>query len=259
MKGRPVYSGTYASTSSRTTLQGQYDVIDYNTQPWFETEANNPAYQGYTNTVFPTTGLTLLNASYYDNYDFDNNGSNDFTYDNVHLSGLPTLATTSTRGLPTGGTKLLLGSTTWLKSVVFYDQYDRPIQTQSFNHLNSTTPDKNSIVYADLVHVAKTRSTHNGLSSVSVTQTYTYDNQWRTTAIQHQINSNASQTVATYEYNELGRLVDKKLHVNGSSYLQSIDFRYNIHGWLLAINNSQLEDGIDVVPDHFGMELFYNT
>lgn len=261
MKGRPVYSGTYASTSSRTTLQGQYNVIDYNTQPWFETEVNSPAYQGYSNTVFPTSGLTLLNASYYDNYDFDNNGSNDFTYDNVHLSGLPTLATTSTRGLPTGGTKLLLGSTTWLKSVVFYDQYDRPIQTQSFNHLNSTTPDKNSIVYADLVHVAKTRSTHNGLSSVSVTQTYTYDNQWRTTAIQHQINSNASQTLATYEYNELGRLVDKKLHVNGSNYLQSVDFRYNIRGWLASINNAQLLDPLasEPVMDYFGMEIYYNT
>jgi hypothetical protein len=200
IKGRPVYSGTYGSTSNRSTLQGQFDLIDYNTQPWYETEANNAAFQGYSNTVFPTSGLTLYNVSYYDNYDFDNNGADDFAYDNSHLTGLPALRSSSTRGLPTGGAKLLLGTTTWLKSVVFYDQNDRPVQTQNFNHLNNTTPDKNSIVYADLVHVAKTKSTHNGLSSLSVTQTYTYDNQWRTTAIEHQIDNNTPQTVATYEY-----------------------------------------------------------
>ena len=57
------------------------------------------------------------------------------------------------------------------------------------------------------------------------------------------------------EYNELGELVDKKLHNadGGTSYLQTVDYRYNIRGWLTSINNSQLEG-----DDLFGMELLYD-
>jgi RHS repeat-associated protein len=67
--------------------------------------------------------------------------------------------------------------------------------------------------------------------------------------------------LSKYEYNELGQLVDKKLHNTGSSdFVQSVDFRYTIRGWLRAINNSRLtSDGDnDETDDFFGMELIYN-
>ncbi len=335
LNDRPVYNGTYASTESRATLQAQLNAIDYANQPWYETEVNNATYLGYSNTAFPTVGLTLLAANYYDNYDFDNNGVDDFTYSNSHLTGLPAAALTATRLLPTGSTKLLLGTTTWLRSAVFYDSYDRTIQTQSFNHLNTATPDISSILYADLVHVSKTKQTHNGPSVVNVTQTIVYDNQWRTHSIIHQINNNAPQVLANYRYNALGKLIEKNLYcsncrgdVDGqagkpgtvysdaithsvynasepeliaktsvtltpgfevlqgnvlsartgiseadykaqvnsttASFIQSVDYRYNIRGWLVEINNAQLMDfamidGIEQVTDYFGMELFYNN
>jgi hypothetical protein len=66
------------------------------------------------------------------------------------------------------------------------------------------------------------------------------------------------------EYNELGQLVDKKLHSadNGASYKQSVDYRYNIRGWLTSMNNSKLEsNGVnnDDINDFFGMELAYEA
>jgi len=70
--------------------------------------------------------------------------------------------------------------------------------------------------------------------------------------------------LASYQYNELGQLVDKKLHsTDGSNFLQSVDFRYSIRGWLTSINNSMLtsDNGAtnDESNDYFGMELLYNN
>ena len=41
-----------------------------------------------------------------------------------------------------------------------------------------------------------------------------------------------------HDYNELGQLMLKKLHMaNDASYVQDIDYRYDIRGWLKSINN----------------------
>jgi RHS repeat-associated protein len=338
-KDRPVYAGFYASTSDRPTLQNLFDTTyDYtatgNTQPWFETRAANATYQGYSNTVFPTTGLTLLSVNYYDDYDFDYNGTPDYPYDNTHLANLPVAASTSTRGLPTGKKTLVMGSSNWLVNVVFYDNLDRPIQTQSNNHLNLAVQDKASIVYMpnDIsTHVQKIKSTHAGLTTVNIAQRYTYDNAWRTTAIFHTLDNNPEQLVARYNYNALGQLVSKKLHKTGGTtlggdtqvgqpgvlygsnlvansyngetaliatgsvtlkagfdatgpfraaigysqtdadaynntsetFMQVVDYRYHIRGWLKSINNAQLANDGGVTNadsnDYFGLELFYNT
>jgi RHS repeat-associated protein len=65
------------------------------------------------------------------------------------------------------------------------------------------------------------------------------------------------------DYNELGQLIDKKLHsASVTPFKQSVDYRYNIRGWLTSMNNSQLtNDGItnDDIGDYFGMNLGYNS
>jgi RHS repeat-associated protein len=264
-KNRPVYIGQMASASDRPTWQSQFDAINYGTQPYFETRAVNATYQGYTNNVSPTSGLTVLGAYYYDDYDFDNNGAADYTYDNTHLTGIPSSASTAIRGLPTGSKKLILGTTNWLVTAKFYDNLDRPLQTQSNNHLNLVVQDKTSVLYFanNLSNkVQKIKSTHTGTAVVTVTQRYTYDNGWRPTGVYHTINTNAEQQVAAYQYNALGQMVMKQLHNTGAAFMQNVDMRYNIRGWLTSINNAQLaNDGItnNDSNDYFGMELFYNT
>jgi RHS repeat-associated protein len=260
---RPVYSGLFTSTLSRKSLQNQLRIMDLTTQPYYESPAVNATFQGYTNNAFPTTGTTLLTVNYYDSYDFDQNGTADYTYDNTHLAGLPAAASAKVRGLPTGSKKLVLGSSNWLVSVVFYDNLDRAIQTQSNNHLNTVVQDKSSVLYADLVHVDRTKATHTGPTVVTVEQRYAYDPNWRTLGIFHKINGGTEQQLVSYTYNILGQVVDKKLHVNGASFLQSVDMRYNIRGWLRSINNAQLANDANVTNDdtndYFGMELSYNT
>ncbi|MBY0435940.1 MAG: hypothetical protein K2U26_17755, partial [Cyclobacteriaceae bacterium] len=49
----------------------------------------------------------------------------------------------------------------------------------------------------------------------------------------------------------------------GTNYLQSVDLRYNIRGWLRSINNAQLANDANVTNDdtgdYFGMELLYDN
>ncbi len=256
---RPVYSGLYTNTTQTTRVAVQ-KLFTNATGPYYEKPEVNSTYHGYSSIVFPTN-ISPLTFNYYDSYDFDRNGSADYTY---NPSDYPSATQTSLRGLATGSKKLILGTTNWLVSVVFYDTYDRPIQTQSNNHKNLAVQDRTSVLYDFAGHMLETKSTHNGGTTVSVRQRYTYDDTWRTIAIHHSINGSAEQQVVAYEYNALGQVVDKKLHLSngGTTWLQSVDLRYSIRGWLKSINNAQLvSDGTtnDENNDYFGMELLYNT
>jgi hypothetical protein len=102
-------------------------------------------------------------------------------------------------------------------------------------------------------------------SSKSIVRTFTYDHAGRLTEIWHQVDSGPVILLSKNEYNELGQLVDKKLHSTvaaATDAKQSVDYRYNIRGWLTSMNNSQLSnDGTtnDDTGDYFGMNLGYNA
>jgi len=117
--------------------------------------------------------------------------------------------------------------------------------------------------------VGKVMQTKQAQTFNSVTTTvdkfYTYDHAGRLSKTEQQIagDANGKVTVAQNIYNEIGQLVDKKLHKAGSyNYLQSVDYTYNIRGWLTSINNSDnlsaLQTG-DPNIDLFGEKLLYQT
>jgi RHS repeat-associated protein len=107
---------------------------------------------------------------------------------------------------------------------------------------------------------------------LEIATTNTYDHTGRLLDIHKQINSDPDILLEHNEYNEVGQLITKKLHNNGTttytncngqtSFLQTIDYRYNIRGWLSNINNSSIscDGGITNTDDQdaFGEELFYN-
>lgn len=95
---------------------------------------------------------------------------------------------------------------------------------------------------------------------------FDYDHEGRLVNTWHEIIENGTsygqKLLSHNEYNELGELIEKNLHSedNGSSFAQSIDYRYNIRGWLTGINDSDLaESEAQAENDYFGMELGYNT
>lgn len=99
-------------------------------------------------------------------------------------------------------------------------------------------------------------------SSHSVLLTFDYDLAGRLINTWHKLDEGQNILLSKNEYNELGQLIDKKLHStesDGSDARQSVDYRYNIRGWLTAINDAQLTNDLnDPVPDFFGIEVGYN-
>ncbi|MGJ3234670.1 DUF6443 domain-containing protein [Marivirga sp.] len=70
--------------------------------------------------------------------------------------------------------------------------------------------------------------------------------------------TSGKQLLLSNQYNELGELVNKNLHEDGDNFAQSVDYRYNIRGWLTRINNADLRaDNVNEKTDLFGMELGY--
>jgi RHS repeat-associated protein len=99
----------------------------------------------------------------------------------------------------------------------------------------------------------------------TVTRTFAYDHSGRLTHTWHMLDDGPEILLSKQEYNELGQLVDKKLHstlASATDNKQSIDYRYNIRGWLTSINNPSLtNDGLinDDVTDYFGMNVSYDA
>lgn len=123
--------------------------------------------------------------------------------------------------------------------------------------------DKTTIIYDFAGKVTKSKTTHyqNVSTSVSFVDRPVYDHAGRVLQAYRQINSDPEKLLVQYVYNKLGQVVDKKLHdTGGSNFLQSVDMRYNIRGWLTSINNAQLtiDSKNDDSNDYFGMELAYN-
>ncbi|MEI9919854.1 MAG: DUF6443 domain-containing protein [Bacteroidota bacterium] len=266
IRGRAVMAGLYTN-ATQTTLSAVQEILDaqYSSGVWYEITGTD--LMGYTKQSFPTqnadaSALDVMTVSYFNDYDFDKNGTVDYTFDSSPLSGV---ARTYTVGFPTGSTRKIIGTSTWLKTASFYDSFGRVIQTQGNNHLNTSGTDKTSISYDFEGKVITTKNYHNpGSNVVTVDLTPSYDGHGRVKYMQHNINGIGSKKVVNYQYNELSQLVMKQLHnVSGSTYMQNVDYRYSVNGWLTSINNAQLNSDGNVtngdVNDYFGMELLYDT
>ncbi len=136
--------------------------------------------------------------------------------------------------------------------------------------ITATAPTASSTLLMVDVSTASANATFVGVRSSFSSNTrvtnrrFEYDHAGRLLKTWHKLDANAEILLAYNEYNELGQLVDKKVHStvsNASDAKQSVDYRYNIRGWLTKMNESNvsaLAPG-DVVKDYFGFELAYNN
>nr|WP_315422522.1 DUF6443 domain-containing protein [uncultured Pedobacter sp.] len=254
---------TGSGATSRLAAQALVNSINYATN-YFE-ERNGDASNGYyTNRSFPVSGIEPLAYSYFDNYDLDGNGSADYSYQAQGLAGEKTQVL-FTYGMPTITRTRTVGSglsNIWLTAVTFYDKQGNTIQVQSNNHLNAAVGSLGTIVPDFVGKVLRKKTTVLAIGAVNVKTEYTYDHSDRLKTVDESYNGNTAVRIAAYEYNEIGQLVDRKLHCtnSGASYLQSVDYRYNIRGQLTSINNSSLspDDKNDDNNDVFGIEMLYN-
>ncbi len=132
----------------------------------------------------------------------------------------------------------------WISSYIWYDQKGRVIGGYNDNHLGGYTkteiklnfsglPDENYTYHKRLISDAET----------VVKQRYTYDNQQRLKVHYHQVNGYSEEILSQLEYDELSRVVQKKVGgISLSSPLETIDYSYNIHGRRTGINKQEFSN-----------------
>ena len=272
---RPVLTGIITNNSDTTQQAMQAAVNTYyadTTKLMYEelTGTWDGNDHGYTDQSYPAglDSLDYLNIIYYDDYSFiassdaavyafdNNNGVND----GPHLS-VP-------KGQVTGGKIRVLDDNVFLRSATYYDKKYRVIQTRAEHYCTTGSSEiQESFTRYDFAgQVIRTKFVHhiNDSKAITVAERFDYDNTGRLLKAWHKMDDHPEVLMAGNEYNELGELADKKLHVNENTgaFSQSVDYRYNIRGWLTSINNASrtVEPGInDESGDLFGMNLQYNT
>lgn len=235
----------------------------------FESPVNSP--EGYTLTsMYPTAidATNLIALTYYDNYAFlgytgwDPQGNS--AYSAVTVNGIASVSDflTAPVGKETGSKVKILETSNWLNIVTRYDGRYQTAQTVSKNNLGGFDRVTTKYNFSGLALIAQIYHTSTG-SPVTMIREFDYDHQNRPLKIFQTVDGGPRIQMIGNSYNEIGQLVEKNTHStdNGITFLQSMDYRYNIRGWLTNINNSALSnDGLtnDDATDLFGMELLYN-
>ncbi len=228
--GASVVRATYVS--ARTTLKNSYAITGYS-----------------------FAEMTILSANFYDNYSFigiTEVPTADTQYNAE--SGYNTRYTGGYMGLLTGTVNAQLSSsgvgTTYLYSVMYYDNRGRVIQTKSNNHLGGT--EKEYVSYDFMGQPLSRKQVHGIPNKNTYTEDYlyTYDLSERLTKITHQVteitiagvkNVKPLTTLVQNTYDALGRLQLSK--PNGASNLGTT-YTYNVRSWIKKINNPHFVENL---------------
>lgn len=319
---RPVVTGTYTH-SVVATQEVMAGVVTTGNESF----DGNASTHGYTNAVFPTSGIQVLAVTYYDDDSFkamisgtefnagEVNYKSDVYPDQYKYSAagnsFPYL-----KGLVTGTKINVLDQSKYLWTVNYYDDHYRLVQSVSSNIKNGV--DRTTNVYDFTGKTIENQISHRvGTATQIISKHYDYDNNGRLRKLWHKVNDNPAVILSGFDYNEAGQLVAKKLHAmadpalaeeeslynkdvlevsqynnekyiiarnrvvlkpgfsvpagktftartekvwapdsdqSNNSYVQVVDYHYNIRGWLEGINDADAPG-----DDLFAMKLNYNT
>jgi RHS repeat-associated protein len=290
--------GNMRSTSQKKWMYTLYDSQNRPIVTGLMTDASNYNNLSYhqsradTSIAYPNIGSYTtdeLTRTFYDDYSWRSSWSNPLTDTfkttwNIHLQSASTsdwpyaetpAKSELTRGMVTGTRIKVLGTSTYLFSVMIYDAKGRQIQVQAQNL--STGTDVSTTQYGwqglPITIVQKTeKAGANSQTSVSVSLK-TYDDLGRLVKTEKKVSNTkvASDAmpgswtvVAENGYDKLGQLVKKKLgrtkNTNGtygSTPIDSLLYDYNIRGWMLGANRSYVKDTTSTAS-YFGFDLGYD-
>ena len=204
--GRTAQTGTWTSTETRASLQSLFDNYSENQQ--FESPIPNGGTVRYTSRSFPAQ-INLsendVKAQYfYDDYDW---ASSQVSF--LNDAFMPRYL--NSKGLLTGSKLRNTENNDWFEKAIYYDDKNRIIQTQSSNHLGGI--DQMDYEYNFVGEVLKERKVYRRAAEADLTTltTYTRDHAGRVIATTHTLNG-AEKKIATYEYDDIGRLKRKKIN-----------------------------------------------
>jgi RHS repeat-associated protein len=276
---RPILQGWMTSTTiNRNTRKNQQLARDLITSNFSEIRltannvtpagtgnSNNPAYS-YSNVSLPTTNYYVLSINYYDDYNY------------IDAPAIPQLVEgqqvyynniVKPKGLLTGRwVKMIQNSTTASSrrelSYTLYDEKARPVRNFVRNHqLGGGGFTQNDLKFDFEGKVERSISIHKRIESetpgVTVKDFFTYTDQGRLLTHTQQVNSNPIELITHNTYDELGKLIIKKVGNSISNPLQVIEYNYNVRGWLTEINDVNYLVQSGVPTDLFAYKINYNT
>ncbi|WP_312992711.1 DUF6443 domain-containing protein [Chryseobacterium flavum] len=244
--GRVAYTGIANNTGSRAALQA---VVNANTN-LNETRTTTPGVTlngmavYYSKVTAPTSIAQVLSVNYYDEYPPESPAKPDAILGQNTLAQVPssltvngTTTSRSIKGLPTAAFARNIEDSQWTRDYFWYDTMGRQVGTHSVNHLGGYTRTETELDFSGLPKLANTyhrrKETEVG---VVIKERFEYDLQNRLKKHWHQVDDQPEQLLAENTYNEISQLINKKVGNN----LQSIDYAYNIRGWLTDVNKGQM-------------------
>ncbi|WP_455423347.1 DUF6443 domain-containing protein, partial [Chryseobacterium shigense] len=247
--GRVIYTGIVVGgeRSAMQTLIKDLVITESRNTTGF-TQNGMAVY--YSNDYFPSDTQSILSINYYDTYPQSYSFNPSFP---STIQGEPILTATptdgkSTKGLPVMSLVKNIEDDNWTKNYTYYDLKGRAIGSHSINHLGGYTKTESKLDFAGVPKTVITK--HKRLETDTervITENFTYDHQNRLLVHKHQVDSNPEEILAQNKYNELSQLENKKVGgISIGSPLQSMDYQYNIRGWMTRIND----------PDNLNGKLF---
>lgn len=264
---------SYQASSQIDFVEGFSSVSGADFTATIQTSQTSESIGVSDNPVPSTAGFTALTITYYDDYssvggtfNTQNNGQLD-AGTNPYPETLPSQAAKTTRGLTTGVKARVLdnpadfSSSPMLATATFYDEKGRSIQTQTDNYKGGKDITTNLYDFSGKI-LASYISHSNPASQLVIDGVKTnieYDNGGRVLRIYKTIHNDAAgkRLLLSNEYDELGKLKRKNLDPNyNGTGLETLDYEYNVRGWLLGINRGYARDENN--NHYFGFDLGYD-
>ncbi|MBT2557397.1 hypothetical protein J7E24_06340 [Hymenobacter sp. ISL-91] len=296
--GRVIYTGLVRFTALTGTPSQQYTQLLGWQANWLAGNASIPLWEEpsatatmgrayYSARSWPAlgpSGAELLSVAYYDHYDFNQDGQPDVAYQPptaTQLGGPVPAVDLRVTGQATGSWVRVLGraataADAWLSSTTFYDEKLRPIQVQATNARGGTDVSTSRYDFAgQMLSAYTTHQVPNQPQQRVVREQRAYDAAGRLLTVTQELDGAPAQVLARHTYNELGQLAKKELGGKwatgtpiprpgqpGPRALQTVDYRYNIRGWLTGINDieqTQPAGPLDPFADLWSFALSYET
>ncbi|MDR1715298.1 MAG: DUF6443 domain-containing protein, partial [Prevotella sp.] len=217
-----------------------------------------------------------LSINYYDNYAFmGKNGIPANTDSNIKYNtetGYGTWYGTDytdankykNKGLLTGSLTTQIKSdgtvSSYLYSVMYYDNKKQLIQTKSNNHLAGGI-EKEYIAYNFTGQPTQRKHIHQATGKNTQTEVYayTYDHAGRLLTTTHQLTDGATVkpqvTLAENTYDDLGRL---KTNKKGGQANLNTTYTYNVRSWITSMKNSLFHHLLYYNESYRGKAVYYN-
>lgn len=259
---RVIYTGFFGNTATRSAMQTAINNMTANPGN-SETRSTTPFNVNgmdiyYSKNAFPTGSMTVLSINYYDTYpplpstvtvpSFIINTEQTILSDKIGKQ--------TTKGLPVASYVKNIDNDQWTKNYNWYDQKGRMVGTHSINSLGGETRMESLLDFSGVIKLSNTYHKRTVTDTeIVIKEIFDYDHQNRLISHKHKVNDNFEEPLSINTYDELGRLINKKVGKNDDDgVLQSIEYRYNIRGWLTSINDPSALNG-----RIFGMKIKYQS